>query len=122
MNEMQIRIIIWVIIVALLLGSGIILRRKGRPYKTGTFTVHKLSAIASIIISWIIFQLILSNTDVIGIVSGTRILIIVIAIISTISGAIQGSEKPVSKVIVMSHRISSYFLILLIVYKLTSYY
>lgn len=122
MNEMQIRIIIWLIIVVLLSVSGIILRRKGSPYTTGTFTIHKLSAIGAIIISWIIFQLILSNPDAIGIGSDTRILIIVLTLLSVLSGAIQSLEKPVSKAIIISHRISSYFLIILIVYKLTSYF
>ena len=121
MDDLQLKIVLSILLMALLILSGIRLRRKARPYKTALFTVHKLTAIGVIILIWIILKTILNDPVIKGISQATIISAIIIALISFISGALQSFEKAAPGVIVISHKISSYLVIILILYKLITY-
>lgn len=113
MKTIQSKIIITGILFLLIIITGIWLKKTGKPYKTGIVTLHKLIAITSIII---LVTIILNLIK--GIVLKQIELILIILsgsffALSIATGAFLTIDKPINKTILTTHRITTYFALIL---------
>ena len=92
---------------------GLWLTKSGKPYKAGLFNIHKLLALATVILSGIIL---LNRAKVTGIDAGMITGILVLAGILVIalfgSGALLSIGKPEHKAILITHRVAPILVVL----------
>jgi uncharacterized membrane protein len=81
MNAEQAMIYIALVLMAIALVFGFWLALSGKPYKNGVLTVHKLTALASVVLA-VFFVIGLIRLDA---VANAPVLLIVIAIVSVIA-------------------------------------
>ena len=93
MNQLIVKIMVVLILFAIIIFSGIVIRRSGKPYRDLPFTLHKLSGIGSIILIVFLFNAIVKNAAE-PIPMSTNIAIICFVVISLVSGAIQSIGQP----------------------------
>ena len=118
MDSILVQLIIVSGLALLLILSGILMRRQGKPYKTGLFTLHKLSAVGGIVSCWIIIARGLRGEYLPHQVTDYRFILLAAVVLSVISGALQSFGKPANRLIVITHKIFSYLLIITIIYFL----
>ncbi|HKI90135.1 MAG TPA: hypothetical protein VKA38_13990 [Draconibacterium sp.] len=98
----------------LMILSGIKLRKSGEPYKTGVFTLHKLSVVATIVFVVLIY---IKHFKLLYFEGFGLFLFIfsgLVFIIAFITGALLGFEKIATYKLKIMHRILSWFTILFI--------
>ena len=94
--------------------SGILLRKEGKPYKTGIFTLHKLAIIATVVFIILIY---IQHFKLLSFEGAGLVFFILSSLIflgSFISGAFLSFEKFSSFKIQITHRILSWLTILFI--------
>lgn len=106
--------IIAAVLTLIMILSGILLRKNGKPYKTGIFTLHKLSVVAIVVFIVLIYiqHFKLMQFEGLGLV--LFILSCLFFIIDFITGALLSFEKIVSYKLKIAHRILSWITILFI--------
>jgi uncharacterized membrane protein len=98
----------------LMILSGVLLRKSGEPYKTGIFTLHKLSVVAILVFVVLIYVQHFKSFCFqrfglfLFIVSG------LILVVAFFTGALLSFEKITSYKLKITHRILSWLTILLI--------
>ncbi len=96
----------------LTLAFGSWLSRRGKPYNGLLFNIHKLIALAAVILSGLAVYKVLKVMDVATLI----ILLLVVAALSVIalfvSGALMSAEKGEFRVMKLIHNISPFFLVI----------
>jgi len=112
MENLTTRILLTGIFFMLMLGFGILLSRKGKPYSKMLFTFHKIFTLATIVFM-VLLVIRIIDIDPLMVtmiwISGTFL------VISFVSGVILSFEKPLPNALVIIHRISSLLLAILTV-------
>ena len=106
--------IITAILTIILILSGIILKKSGEPYKTGIFTIHKLSVAATIIFVILIYVQHLKMLHFEGLGMILFMVSNIILVISFITGSLLSFEKIISYKLKIVHRVLSWLTILFI--------
>jgi hypothetical protein len=112
MKTVEVRIIINVILVLVTIISGIWLSRLGRPLNTPLFTVHKIIALLTIILTVIIVYQLQKNIELSNI---ELILIIASAIfflLAFVSGALLSFDKLAVGILQMIHKVTPLLLVI----------
>ena len=95
-----------VIVFLLTLASGLWLSRSGKPLKTGIFTVHKLIALAAVVVTTLRTYNALKITAVQPSVIALVIVIGVCAVVLFVTGALMSADKPGYRSLLTIHRIA----------------
>ena len=94
--------------------SGILLRKNGKPYKAGIFTIHKLAIVAIVVFVVLIY---IQHFQIFSF-QGIGLVLFVISsllfLVSFITGAFLSFEKFTTFKMQITHRILSWFTILFI--------
>ena len=106
--------IITAILTLIMILSGIMLRRSGEPYKTGVFTLHKLSVVATVVFVVLIYVQHFKLLQFEGFGLFLFLISGLIFVISFITGALLSFEKIASYKLKIVHRVLSWFTVLLI--------
>jgi hypothetical protein len=112
---MFIQLLITGILFLLMIFSGVILSRKGRPYKKGLFTLHKLFTLVTIVL------MIISLVNYLKVASSGTLLIAAIIItlamilISFVTGVLLSFEKEMPSFVTKTHRVSSALVIVTVI-------
>ena len=114
MESLLTKSIIASVLALLTIITGIILRKGGKPYKTGIFTAHKLAIGGAAIFMVLIYLQHFRLFSFQGIGLGLFILSDLIFLASFISGAFLSFEKLSTFKIQISHRILSWLTLLFI--------
>jgi len=113
MDQADIKIIIAALSLPFILITGIYLRKKSRPYNKLVFSVHKIIDLTLIVLSVIILRgLAISTTD--GMPVFITVILAVLILLSFITGALQSFEKPPPGVIIITHKVASYMILVLL--------
>ena len=113
MDQTDIKFIIAALSLLFILISGIYLRKKSRPYNNLVFSVHKILDLTFIVLSVIISG---------GYAYGTTeemsvfitVILAVLILLSFITGALQSFKKPPPGVIIITHKVASYMILVLL--------
>jgi succinate dehydrogenase/fumarate reductase cytochrome b subunit len=107
MKTIETRIILTAIITVLVLVTGVILNKKGKPYNEIITTVHKLLSLAIIVLS---ATIVYHQHKLIGL-QPPEILLITLSALCFLSALVSGGlltiEKPMPKYVNILHRLSS---------------
>ena len=95
-----------VIVFLLTLASGLWLSRSGKPLKTGIFTVHKLIALAAVVVTTLRTYNALKITAVQPSVIALVIVIGVCAVVLFVTGALMSADKPGYRSLLTIHNIA----------------
>ena len=109
----ELKIIITGILMLLMLTSGILLSRLGRPLNSLVFTLHKLITVAAIILSALTIYHLQKNIELTNIHIAIFCFIGLVFLSSLISGALLSFEKPViNRIYIVIHKISTVFVLI----------
>ena len=114
METILTKTIIVSILTLIAIVSGVLLRKKGKPYKAGIFTAHKLAIAAVVVLVVLIYIQHLKILTFEGLGFALFILSSHILLISFITGAVLSSEKFSTFKMQITHRILSWLTILFI--------
>ena len=114
MDTILTKSILVLVLVLITIISGILLRKAGKPYKKGIFTIHKLALVTVIVFVVLIYIQHLKILSFTGIGLALFILSSVIFLASFISGAFLSFEKYSTFKFQISHRILSWLTMLFI--------
>lgn len=99
-----------IILFILTVAAGFWVSKTGKPYNTGTFTLHKLLALAAVVFAAISFMGLLKTTHAQPLV----IVLVVLAGLSILAlfgtGALMSIQKTVSSLWLFIHRASTFLL------------
>jgi len=95
-----------VIVFLLTLASGLWLSRSGKPLKTGIFTVHKLIALAAVVVTALQTYNALTILDVEPIIIALIVVIGLCVVALFATGALMSAEKPDYRSLLTIHRIA----------------
>ena len=95
-----------VIVFLLTLASGLWLSRSGKPLKTGSFTLHKLIALAAVVVTALQTYNTLTIPDVAPIIIALIIVIGLCVVALFATGALMSAEKPGYHSLLTIHRIA----------------
>jgi hypothetical protein len=95
-----------VIVFLLTLASGLWLSRSGKPLKTGSFTLHKLIALAAVVVTALQTYNTLTIPDVAPIIIALIIVIGLCVVALFATGALMSAEKPGYRSLLTIHRIA----------------
>jgi heme A synthase len=96
----------------LTIGSGIWLSNTGKPYKGSIFNIHKLIALAAVILTVVLVRSLLKDVDLCTYTGVLIILSGLFVLILFITGALLSNEKLQISIILFLHRISSILVLL----------
>jgi hypothetical protein len=94
------------IVFLLTLASGLWLSRSGKPLKTGIFTVHKLIALAAVVVTALQIYNALKIAAVPSIVVALVIVIGLCAVALFVTGALMSANKPGSRSLLTVHNLA----------------
>jgi hypothetical protein len=94
------------IVFLLTLASGLWLSRSGKPLKTGIFTVHKLIALAAVVVTALQTYNALTILDVEAIIIALIVVIGLCVVSLFATGALMSAEKPGYRSLLTIHRIA----------------
>ena len=114
MESVLTKSIIVLLLILITISSGILLRKKGKPYKAGIFTAHKLAIAAVVVLVVLIYIQHLQLFSFQGIGLALFILSSLILLISFVTGAVLSFEKFSTFKMQITHRIMSWLTILFI--------
>ncbi|HCS38771.1 MAG TPA: hypothetical protein DIW44_04200 [Anaerolineaceae bacterium] len=104
------KFILPIILFVLTLAAGFWVSKTGKPYNTGTFTLHKLLALAAVVFVTIAITDVLKTTHAQPLV----IVLVVLAGLSVIAlfgtGALMSIQKTVSSIWLFVHRVAPFLL------------
>jgi hypothetical protein len=95
-----------VIVFLLTLASGLWLSRSGKPLKTGIFTVHKLIALAAVVVTALQTYNVLTILDVEPIIIALIVVIGLCVVALFATGALMSAEKADYRSLLTIHRIA----------------
>ena len=95
-----------VIVFLLTLASGLWLSRSGKPLKTGIFTVHKLIALAAVVVAALRTYNALNMVAVQPIVIVLLIVVGLCAVALFVSGTLMSAKKPGYSCLLLIHKIA----------------
>ena len=95
-----------VIVFLLTLASGLWLSRSGKPLKTGSFTLHKLIALAAVVVTALQTYNTLTIPDVAPIIIALIIVIGLCVVALFATGALMSADKPGYHSLLTIHRIA----------------
>ena len=104
------KIIIAASLLPIILVSGIILRKRARPFSNILFTIHKTIAVVYTIFTVIVFINFFRGNYPGDSVTFPVIVSLALIIISFITGALQSFEKPPPAALNIVHKVSSYLM------------
>jgi hypothetical protein len=90
----------------LTIGTGIWLSNSGRPLSTLFITVHKLVALATVVLTSMLFWRLLKHIQVGALPAGLMIASAVFVIALFATGALLSTGKPANNLLLMIHRIA----------------
>lgn len=102
------------LLTILIIASGIILRKSGEPYKTGTFTLHKLTVVAALVLVVLIY---IGHFKLIGFYGTGLFLFIlsdVLLVAAIVTGVLLTFEKTAHYRMKIVHRLTSWLTVLMI--------
>ena len=111
------------IVFLLTLASGLWLSRSGKPLKTGIFTVHKLIALAAVVVTALQTYNALTILDVEPIMIALIVVIGLCVVALFATGALMSAEKTGYRSLLMIHKIAPLLAVvagILVIYLLTS--
>jgi len=94
------------------IGTGIWLSNSGRPLSTLFITVHKLVALATVVLTSMLFWRLLRHIQVGALPAGLMIASAVFVIALFATGALLSTGKPANNLLLMIHRIAPVLLAL----------
>lgn len=97
----------------LTIGTGIWLSNSGRPLSTLFITVHKLVALATVVLTSMLFWSLLKHIQADALLTGLMITSTVFVIALFVTGALLSTDKPANNLLLMIHRIAPVLLALL---------
>ena len=106
--------VITAILSVILILSGIMLRRSGEPYKTGIFTLHKLSIVAIVVFTVLIYVQHFKMLQFEGFGLFLFVLSGFVFVIAFITGALLSFEKTTSYKLKITHRVLSWLTFLFV--------
>ncbi len=112
MKTLEVRIIINVILVLVTIISGIWLSRLGRPLNTPLFTVHKIIALLTIILTVIIVYQLQKNIELSNIELTLIIVSAIFFLLAFVSGALLSFDKFAVGIIRMIHKVTPLLLVI----------
>lgn len=95
-----------VIIFLLAVAAGFWLSRSGKPLKTGIFTVHKLIALAALVVAALQTSAALKTAAIQPIVIALLVVIGLCAVALFVTGALMSANKPAYRALLTAHRIA----------------
>jgi len=100
------------IIFLLTLASGVWLSNSGKPLNTILFTLHKLIALAAVVVTAIQVYGILKNTEIQGLLVALMVLtgVCVLALFAT--GALMSQAKPVRGILLTIHQVAPFLAVI----------
>jgi len=104
MNSVQ-RMLINILIFVLIIISGILLSKYGKPYNTALFTVHKLLAVLSVVIYFIMIRGLNANITISSSVGAIIATLVVSLLILFITGALMSIKPIFEGYILVIHKI-----------------
>lgn len=112
MNENQSRLIVGGLFALCIIVSGFVLSRGGKPYHVAIFTVHKLIALAAVVLFFItLFRLsresALNAGEIIAALGSTLCFVALFA-----TGALLSLNQPVPELVRTIHHLAPYFALL----------
>lgn len=96
----------------LTISTGIWLSNSGRPLGTLFITVHKLVALATVVLTSMLFWSLLKHVQVNALVKGLMITSTVFVVALFVTGALLSTDKPANNLLLMIHRIAPVLLAL----------
>ena len=118
MNTLQLRLIIIGILFLFIIISGIWLSKLGRPLNNAIFSIHKLIAIACIILTVVTLLGFYKNADLIEYENIFLIISSSLLLISFITGGLLSFDKFGIPAIILIHKISPILLTISILFTL----
>lgn len=106
MKAIESRLLITGVLLALTLGSGIWLSRAGRPYNTGIFTLHKLIALAAVVLAVLTVRQVSAGAGLPAPAGAVLILTALLAVVLFATGAMLSIGKPDLAAIRAIHRLT----------------
>ena len=110
-------------IFLLTLASGLWLSRAGKPLKTAIFTLHKLIALAAVVVTALQTYKALTTLDVAPIIIALIIAIGLCVVALFATGALMSADKPGYSSLLLIHKIAPLLAVVagvLVIYLLTS--
>ncbi|MEW5815012.1 MAG: hypothetical protein AB1798_06410 [Spirochaetota bacterium] len=106
MNVLGIRIAVTGMLLVLTVISGIIVSALGRPLNTIAFSIHKLMALSSAVLTVMVVWTLLKNVRIGAPVAGLIVIIGLFLLSLFVSGAFLSLEKPVNVVLLAIHKVA----------------
>jgi hypothetical protein len=99
-----------IVLFILTVAAGFWVSKTGKPYNTGIFTLHKLLALAAVVLAAIAISRILKVTPIQNLI----VILIILAVVSVIAlfatGALMSVQKTVGSIWLLIHRIAPFVL------------
>jgi hypothetical protein len=105
MKPIDIRILSAGILFVFIIASGMWVTKLGRPLNTGIFTVHKLIALAALILMIIIVRTLVKGTALNPVMIISIVLTFLFFITMFATGAVLSFEKPAPGFVLLLHKI-----------------
>jgi hypothetical protein len=107
MNTSTTRMIVTGLLVLFTLLSGVWLSRSGKPYNTGIFTIHKLIALATVIIGGITIRDLHQVAALVPIIEISAIVITGLLFLALfVSGALLSLDKDLNGLVNVVHKVA----------------
>ncbi|RIE15396.1 hypothetical protein [Candidatus Cryosericum septentrionale] len=90
----------------LTIGTGIWVSNSGQPLNILIFTIHKLIALATVVLTIILFRGLLKNVQTGALLLGLMIASAVLVIALFVTGAMFSTGKPVNDLLLTVHRVA----------------
>jgi hypothetical protein len=105
MKTIDIRILSAGILFVLIIASGLWVTRLGRPLNVGVFTVHKLIALAALILMIVIVRALAKGAALTPVIIACIVLTFLFFATMFATGAVLSFEKPAPRFVLLIHQV-----------------